>query len=417
MSPAAAKTTSDERRIVLVIAAVQFINVLDFMMVMPLGPDFAAALGFAPSHIGYVGGSYTLAAAVAGLAGSAFLDRFDRRTALAVTLAGLVVATALGGLAVDLPTLLATRVLAGLFGGPAVALGIALVADCVAPERRGRAMGVVMGTFSLAAVLGLPVGLELARLGGWRLPFFAVAGLAAVVVAAAMAVLPPQRGHLTEGPGPAVLARLGSLLSRRAVWLAYATAGLLQMQAFVVIPNISAYVQHNLGYPRDGLGLLYMVGGALTFFGMRAAGRTVDRYGSAPVTLVNTLLMTGVLWAGFLDYRAWMPILVIFPLFMLSNGARMVANSAVYSRVPHPQERAGFMALVSAVTHVAAAAGSFLSAQILETLPDGRLDNVAAMAWVAIALGLAVPPLMYGLERVLRPAPLPQPAPKPHAAD
>ncbi|HEY0833754.1 MAG TPA: MFS transporter, partial [Azospirillum sp.] len=154
----ATASTSNERRVVLVIAAVQFINILDFMMVMPLGPDFAVALGIPASHIGYVGGSYTLAAAVAGLVGALFLDRYDRRTVLAVSLSGLVVATALGGLAVDMPTLLAARVLAGVFGGPAVAVGTALVADCVAPERRGRAMGAVMGSFSLAAVLGVPVG-------------------------------------------------------------------------------------------------------------------------------------------------------------------------------------------------------------------------------------------------------------------
>ena len=52
-----------ERMVVLLVAAVQFVNILDFMMVMPLGPDFAAALGIPTSHIGMIGGSYTLAAA------------------------------------------------------------------------------------------------------------------------------------------------------------------------------------------------------------------------------------------------------------------------------------------------------------------------------------------------------------------
>ena len=82
-----------ERRLVFLIGAVQFINVLDFMMVMPLGPDFAVALGIPSSQLGLVGGSYTASAAVAGLAGAFFLDRFDRRRALAFSLAGLVLAT------------------------------------------------------------------------------------------------------------------------------------------------------------------------------------------------------------------------------------------------------------------------------------------------------------------------------------
>jgi len=61
-----------ERSVVLLVAAVQFVNILDFMMVMPLGPDFADSLGIPTSHIGYLGGAYTLSAAVAGLAGALF---------------------------------------------------------------------------------------------------------------------------------------------------------------------------------------------------------------------------------------------------------------------------------------------------------------------------------------------------------
>src|SRR5688572_22719428 len=90
---AATAPAPSERVIVLLVGAVQFVNVLDFMMVMPLGPDFAAALGIATSHIGVVGGSYTLAAAASGLIGSLFLDRFDRRLALGVAMLGLVVGT------------------------------------------------------------------------------------------------------------------------------------------------------------------------------------------------------------------------------------------------------------------------------------------------------------------------------------
>ncbi|PWC54187.1 MFS transporter [Azospirillum sp. TSO22-1] len=397
--------TEPERRAVLLIAAVQFVNILDFIMVMPLGPDFAAALDVPASHVGYVGGSYTAAASVAGLLGSLFLDRFDRRSALAVAVGGLVMATALGGLAVNLETLLAARVLAGVFGGPAVALGTAIIADRVAPERRGRAMGIAMGSFSVAAVLGVPVGLELARLGSWRLPFFVVAALGVVVASAAMALLPPQRDHLEHGPGPDPFARLRSLLSRRAAWLAYGTAGLLQMQAFMIIPNISAYVQGNLGFPRGKLGLLYLIGGTLTFFGMRVAGRLSDRFGSATVTLANTALISVVVWAAFVDYQPWMPLLVLFPVFMVTNGMRIVANGAAFSKVPQPHERAGFMALVSAVQHIAAALGAFVSAYFLDTAPDGQLLNMASVATGAIALGLAVPPMMFALERAVRPAP------------
>ena len=97
--------TAAERRIVFLIGAVNFINVLDFRIVLPLGPDFAHVLAIPASHIGFIGGSYSAAAGVSGLIASFFLDRFDRRYALAVCMAGLVIGTALGGLAFDLASL------------------------------------------------------------------------------------------------------------------------------------------------------------------------------------------------------------------------------------------------------------------------------------------------------------------------
>ena len=67
--------TKDERAIVHLVSAIQFINILDFIMVMPMGPDFALALGIPTNLIGYVGGAYTAAAFVSGFIGSLYLDR------------------------------------------------------------------------------------------------------------------------------------------------------------------------------------------------------------------------------------------------------------------------------------------------------------------------------------------------------
>ena len=97
----------------LVLAAVHFVNLLDFMMVMPLGPDFAAALGIPMSHLGIVGGSYTASATVVGILGSLLLDRWERRSALTVSVCGLGLATMTGALATGTASLVATRMAAG----------------------------------------------------------------------------------------------------------------------------------------------------------------------------------------------------------------------------------------------------------------------------------------------------------------
>jgi predicted MFS family arabinose efflux permease len=388
-----------ERALLFLVGAVQFVNVLDFMMVMPLGPDFAAGLGIPASQLGLVGGAYTAAAAVAGVVGASFLDRFDRRSALAVAMLGLVLGTLSGGFATGLGTMLAARCVAGAFGGPATALSIAIVSDVVPPERRGKALGKVMGAFSVASVLGVPAGLELARHGGWRTPFFAVAALGVVVAGAALALMPPLRLHLLARD---VAARPPVSLARRpTALLALAAMAASMASAFAVIPNIAAWLQFNLGYPRERLGLLYMAGGAVAFFSLRLAGRAVDRFGAARVAALGTAVFLGVLALGFGWPPAGVPILPLFVAFMIGNSTRNVSVSSLSTRVPAVEERARFLSTQSAVQHLSAAAGAALSTRLLSVLPDGRLAGMRGLVLFSAAVSLTLPFLLGAVERRL----------------
>ncbi|WP_437932198.1 MFS transporter [Sorangium sp. So ce291] len=389
-----------ERTILLLVAAVQFVNLLDVMMVMPLGPDLASALGIPVSELGLVGGSYTAAAALSGVAGAFFLDRFDRRRALAVAMLGLVLGTAAGGFATGLPSLLAARMVAGAFAGPATSLSLSIVADVIPPERRGKAMGVVMGAYSFAAVLGVPAGLELARRGGFHVPFFAVAGLGVLVAGLAIALLPSMRGHLGGAAAPgSALRELRALVSRPLVVLSYLATAAVMMASFLIIPNISAYVQHNLGYPRDRLGLLYLAGGALSFVVMRTAGPLLDRLGAFRTSLAGAALLVGVLYAGFHAYVPGLPVIGVFVGFMTSTTICNISYGTLASKVPLPAERARFASIQSAVQHLSSALAAFLSARMLRELPDGQLDGMDGVAALAIAFTLAFCPLLLWIER------------------
>jgi predicted MFS family arabinose efflux permease len=387
-----------ERLVILLVGAIQFVNVLDFMMVMPLGPDFAAALGISTSHIGLVGGSYTAAAALAGVIGSLFLDRFDRRWALATAMVGLVIGTALGGFATGLGTLLLARIVAGAFGGPATSVSLAVIADAVPPARRGKAMGAVMGAFAVASVLGVPAGLELSERFGWRAPFFAVAGLGLLLVPTAIWLMPSMRGHLQaprrEGPRVPLFDSLTGL--------ALANTTLTMLGLFAVVPNISAFVQHNLGFPRNQIGTLYLIGGAASFVVVRVVGAMVDRFGVTPMVTVGTALYAFALLAGFVHPVAWLPVTLVFVVFMVSSNFRMVPMQALASRVPRPEQRARFMSAQSAVQHASSAVGAMLASFVLIALPDGRLVHMEAVAIAALVLALAVPVTVLLLERRVR---------------
>ena len=136
-----------EGRVILIAALIQFVNILDFMMVMPLGPDFAKSLNIPTHDIGLIGGIYTFAASIVGLVVALFLDQFPRKNAIIFTLIGLSLATLSGAIVWNKESMIVSRLIAGAFGGPLTALSISLIADYIPPQRRGIAMGKVMGGF------------------------------------------------------------------------------------------------------------------------------------------------------------------------------------------------------------------------------------------------------------------------------
>ena len=72
----------------------------------------------------------------------------------------------------ELWILLAARTLAGFFGGMIAAQVLSIVADTFEYQRRASAMGILMTSFSLASVIGVPTGLWLAAHYSWHAPFF-----------------------------------------------------------------------------------------------------------------------------------------------------------------------------------------------------------------------------------------------------
>ena len=391
-----------ERTIILLVGAVQFVNILDFMIVMPLGPDFGRALQIPNAMLGYVGGGYTAAAALAGIGTALFLERFDRRSALAVAMFGLVVGTLAGSFATGLRSLVAARVVAGMFGGPATSLAFSIIADTIPPERRGKAMGAVMGAFSVASILGVPAGLELARVGGWRLPFIAVAALGVVIAGGAVFLLPPMRGHLRGGRPPIGLEPLLRLVRQPLVLTSYTMTAMVMMAGFMLLPNFSAYIQSNLHYPRIQLGRLYLIGGLVSFFSLRLVGFLVDRYGSFRVGTLGAVLLLTVTYLFLIGYQPGYSVPLLFTSFMVAMSFRNVSYNTLASKVPSPRERASFMSLQSAVQHAASSLGAFFGARMLTELPDGSLVGLGGVARYSMTLTALLPALLFVVERRVR---------------
>lgn len=392
---------------VLLVGSLQFVSSLSLMMVAPLGPALSAALDVDPSHMGLIAGSFTGAAAISGIGLALFLDRFDRRKALAWAMMGVVAGSVASAFANDLTMLLSARIFAGLCGGPAGALSMSVLVDNIPLERRGRAMGAALGSVSIATIVGIPLGLQLALWGGWRLPFVALALGGFLVVLGVLSLLPPQRAHLAlqgdvrEKPGP----RMARIALQPTALLAFAIGVAAQVPTVLMSVNMSVFVTFNLGLPVEDLVIVYVLSGVFSLLGMRVTGPLVDRFGATYVTIFTSVLSAALIYTLYFDWE-WLrlPVLLLAPMFMMANMSRYAAQAATVSKVPAPADRAGFMAIYQSVQQVASAFGALLSSALLASSADGRITGMPRLALLALSLVAIGPVVMWMLETRLKKA-------------
>src|ERR1044071_9174841 len=184
-----------ERSLLLLLAGVQFTHVMDFMIMMPLGPQLMRELQLGPGQFSALVAAYTISSGLVSLLAAPFIDRFDRRRVLLLAYAGFTAGTLACALSQNAATLLVARVLSGAFGGVSTAMVLAIIGDVVPAERRAAGVGVVMTAFSLAAALGVPFGLRLAQLFRWEALFFFLAGLVLLLWCAAWLRFPSFTRH------------------------------------------------------------------------------------------------------------------------------------------------------------------------------------------------------------------------------
>ncbi len=373
----------------LVLAAVQFATIVDFMIVMPLGPQLMRALKIDPTKFGLVVSSYTFAAGVVGLIASAVADRFERRTTFLVLFTGFLVGTLLCGLAPNYQTLVMARIVTGGFGGILGGITMAIIGDVFPEQRRGRATGSLMTGFALASVAGVPLGLVIGTNFGWHIPFIALAIAGLPILALAYVALPPLNAHV--GITHAHPLRSIAVTFSHANHLnAFALIIALMIGSFTVFPYLSAYLVSNVGMSEQQLPLVYIAGGALTLVGSPIIGRLADRYGKlrlyrvmAPGSAALLLIITHLPPVNVAITVA------IFGALMLCNVGRMIPAMAMVTSSVEQRYRGAFLSANSSVQHIAGGVGAFLGGLIVQEAADGKIEHFGTVGVIAAASTLA----------------------------
>ena len=112
---------------------------MDFIILMPLGPQLMKIFEINPQQFGFLVASYGVAAACSGFTLAFFADRFDRKKVLLFAYIGFVIGTFACASSPTYGVLISARLITGIFGGMIGSQVLSIVADTFSYEKRGEA--------------------------------------------------------------------------------------------------------------------------------------------------------------------------------------------------------------------------------------------------------------------------------------
>jgi len=382
-----------ERIILVLLAAVNFTHILDFMIMMPLGNYLMPFFHITPRQFSFLVGAYPIAAFLSGFSAAFFVDRFDRKNVLIFAFVGFLVGTLACGLAPTYGLLLAARILTGLFGGLIGAQVLAIVADVFGYERRGTAMGAVMSSFAIASTIGVPFALYLANIFSWHAPFIFVAILGAAMLPLLIRFIPDMAGHMQPKDEDAHRFQpLLNVVASREQRLALLFSALIMMGHFLIIPFINPYLEFNKHYSRDLTPMIYFFGGVSSFVAALTLGRFSDKVGKLRIFSWSVLFSFGMVWIiTNLPILPFSIVILFFAIWFVVATGRAVTAQAMISNVVKQEQRGSFMTFNSSVQQLGTGAASLISGFIVYKDSVGKLyryEWVGYLSIIVLLLGL-----------------------------
>jgi predicted MFS family arabinose efflux permease len=394
MTPADPKSangfTPYQKFVVLSLAFLQFAVILDFMIVAPLGALVMPALQITPRDFGLVVSAYAFSAGASGLLVAGFADRYDRKKLLLFFYTGFLLGTLWCGLADSFHSLLAARIVTGIFGGVIGATVMAIITDLFAPSQRGRVMGIIQTSFAASQILGLPAGIYLSNHWDWHAPFLVMVVLGIVGGLVVAWKLQPVVAHLKERQEHSPWMHLYHTVLEPRHWSAFLTMMLLATGGFMLMPFGSAYIVNNLGIAITSLPTIYLVTGIFTIFIGPLVGKLADRQGKYPVFLGGSMLsILMVLIYTHLPPISLAVIIVVNVVLFLAIFSRMIPFQALSISVPEMTKRGAYNSLGAAIQQVSGGIAAVIAGHIVTTTADGKLEHFPLVGYVVICATLA----------------------------
>jgi predicted MFS family arabinose efflux permease len=398
------KFTPYEVFVITILALTQFTVVLDFIVMSPLGDILMKSMNLKTSQFGFAVSSYAFSAGIAGLLTAGFADKFDRKKLLVFFYTGFILGTFFCGITNSYHTLIAARIITGLFGGVIGSISMAIVADLFVIEQRGRVMGFMQMGFGASQVLGIPISLYIANEWGWQAPFLMIVGLAAIICLGIVLRLKPVDQHLKMRKENNALTHLLKTVAKRTYRIGFLATAMLSLGGFMMMPWSSAFAINNLHVTTHQLPMLFMVSGVSSLIIMPLIGKLSDQVDKFKIFAAASIWM--MIMVVIYTNLTPVPLALVLTMnvfFMVGIMSRMVPAMALTSAIPQMSDRGAFMSINSSLQQIAGGVAAAISGMIVVQKNNfSPLEHYNTLGYVIVVLSLISIYMIYRVNAIIR---------------
>ncbi|GAB2769783.1 Cmx/CmrA family chloramphenicol efflux MFS transporter [Streptomyces bullii] len=357
-------------------------------MLAGLLPDIAFDFDVPVGTAGVLTSAFAIGMIVGAPLVAALARNWPRRSSLLGFILAFAAAHAVGALTTSFPVLFATRIVAALANAGFLAVALTAAATLVSPDKKGRALAVLLSGTTVATIAGVPGGSVLGTLLGWRATFWAVAAFCLPAALGILKGIPTGRVRKEATGGPALRAELAQLTRPRLI-VVMLLGTLVNAATFASFTFLAPVVTETAGLGELWISVVLVLFGAGSFVGVTVAGRLSDQRPGLVLAVGGPPLLIG--WPT-LAMLADKPV-ALFTLVFVQGALSFALGSTLITRVLYEAAGAPTMAgsYATAALNVGAAVGPLIAAITLGTAVGNLGPLWASGLLVAVALLIAFP--------------------------
>ncbi|KAB5820651.1 MFS transporter [Bifidobacterium adolescentis] len=322
--------------VLILIASSFMLGMSEFIMVGIL-PDIAVGLKVSEVTVGNLVSLFAFVYTPVTPLGSALSARFPR-FATHMTLIGVFLAgNLLCAFAPNYAVLVVARIMIALVSGTLVAVAMTYAPDVTTDKFRTKFIAWVFSGFSIASVVGVPVGTWVANTFGWRWAFHII-NVLTIVLIVGMVVALPRNSHIVK---IGFLSQFRLFFDRR-IQLGVLTVVFGAAASYVFYTYLTPIMRDEVHVPEQYLSVGLVIFGAACLWSNLYGGKLADRgRGVEPLTHIRPIYCAHAVLMASLVVAHWVPVygallLVVLGMFMyLQNSASQVLYMDVASQ-SHP---------------------------------------------------------------------------------